>query len=58
MKKVNNIVTKDMLQEASKTIISKNKTLNYIIENIKVKENTVLNNSYEQRKFELNKQIG
>lgn len=58
MKKVNNIVTKYMLQEASKTIISKNKTLNYIIENIKVKEDTVLNNSYEQRKFELNKQIG
>jgi len=58
MKKANNIVTKDMLQEASKTIISKNKTLNYIIGNIKIKEDTVLNNSYEKRKFELNKQIG
>lgn len=58
MKKRNNMVTKDMLSSASKTIISKNKTLNYILGNVNIKEDTVLNNSYEQRKFELNKQIG
>lgn len=53
MKKTNSIVTKDMLKEASKTIISKNKTLNYIIENINVKEDVVLNGPYEKNKFEL-----
>lgn len=58
MKIRKSIVTKDMLKSASKTIISENKTLNHIMGNIKVKEDTILNNSYEQNKFELFKQIG
>lgn len=58
MRNRKNIVTKDMLKTASKTIISENKTLNHIMSNVKVKEETVLNNSYEQCKFELFKQIG
>lgn len=58
MKIRKSIVTKDMLESASKTIISENKTLNHILGNIKVKEDTILNNSYEQNKFELFKQIG